>query len=79
MVLYSPYAGMHRAADLVLAYYLLDSVAANRDSALLWLDPQRQLACSPIPWANLYLSKGQESLLSCRPGQPACMALPEQG
>lgn len=52
------YAGMHRAADLVLAYYLLDSAAYNRDSALLWLDHKGSLYSFYLK-ADILLQTGQ--------------------
>ncbi|MCB0581267.1 MAG: hypothetical protein KDD10_18395, partial [Phaeodactylibacter sp.] len=53
------YAGMHRAADLVLAYYLLDSIAYNRDSALLWLDHKGSLHSHYLK-TDILLQSGQD-------------------
>ncbi|MCB9292928.1 MAG: T9SS type A sorting domain-containing protein [Lewinellaceae bacterium] len=53
------YAGMHRAVNLVLAYYLLDSVAYNRDSALLWLDHKGSLHSHYLK-TDILLQSGQD-------------------
>ncbi|MCB0595641.1 MAG: T9SS type A sorting domain-containing protein [Lewinellaceae bacterium] len=53
------YAAKHRAADLVLAYYLLDSVAYNRDSALLWLSHKGSLHSLYLK-ADIQLQTGQD-------------------
>ncbi|MCO6491179.1 MAG: T9SS type A sorting domain-containing protein, partial [Phaeodactylibacter sp.] len=64
------YADMHRAVDLVLAYYLLDSVAYNRDSTLLWLDRKGSLHSFYLK-ADILLQSGQgeaaQTLLSSIP------------
>ncbi|MCB9288042.1 MAG: T9SS type A sorting domain-containing protein [Lewinellaceae bacterium] len=52
------YAGKHRSADLVLAYFLLDTAAHQTDSVLAWLDHKGSLHAAYLK-ADLLFQTGQ--------------------
>ena len=52
------YADKHRAADLVLAYFLLDTAAYQADSVLAWLDHKGSLHAAYLK-ADILFQTGQ--------------------
>ncbi len=71
------YAGMHRNADLVLAYYMLDSTAFQTDSLLSWLDNKGSLHSAYLQ-SGLLMQLGQgETALEKLDAIPATYPLNE--
>ena len=62
------YADKHRAADLVLAYFLLDTAAYQTDSVLAWLDHKGSLHAAYLK-AGILFQAGQVEVLEVTESQ----------